>query len=66
METDGAIIKVNAAAVKYLGEDLIGRLILMVIKHFNINSLFLRAVDGDTDPGLLCEPTEIVKREFTS
>ncbi len=64
VDLDGVILSANSPAVRWFGENLMGRLIADVITHPDIHVLFDKAAGGDKGGELRFEPTHIVQREF--
>ena len=60
----GTILTVNSAAVRLLGESVVGKNIAAVVEHDEATEKLARSANGDIDKEFVYKPNTTVRREF--
>ena len=60
----GTILTVNSAAVRLLGESVVGKNIAEVVEHDEANEKLTRSANSDIDREFVFQPNSAVRREF--
>ncbi|MBT6122521.1 MAG: PAS domain-containing protein [Candidatus Puniceispirillum sp.] len=63
-DNKGTILSVNEAAVRFLGQNLIGQYIVDVVTHDDIGRVFALVAEGRIAQDMVYKPTDMVSTEF--
>lgn len=64
-DNKGTILSVNDAAVRFLGQNLVGQYIVDVVTHDDIARVFALVAEGCIAQEVVYKPTDMVSTEFT-
>lgn len=63
-DNNGMILSVNDAAVRFLGQNLVGQYIVDVVAHDDITRIFAQVAEGRIAQEAVYKPTDMVSTEF--
>ncbi|ADE39450.1 ATP-binding protein [Candidatus Puniceispirillum marinum] len=63
-DNNGMILSVNDAAVRLLGQNLVGKYIVDVVTHDDITRIFAHVAEGRIVQEVVYQPTDMVSTEF--
>lgn len=63
-DNNGMILSVNDAAVRFLGQNLVGQYIVDVVAHDDITRIFAQVAEGRIAQEAVYQPTDMVSTEF--